>query len=241
MAYTPERHRKLMNAGMGALTFSFDGLEGSHNWLRNNLRSYRRVTEALKLAAHEERLTYDVVSCVNQRNIHELEGIRDKLASLKVKAWRLFTIAPIGRAAENAEMQLDSEQMKYLMDFICMNRDYKGMKVSFSCEGFTGPYESLVRDGFFFCRAGIHIGSILVDGSVSACPNIDRKAAQGSIYERDFIDIWNNEFKIMRDRSWTKTGMCESCNMYKWCGGNGMHLWDLEKKELLQCHYKSLV
>lgn len=241
MTYTAERHRKLMQAGMGSITLSFDGLKENHNWLRNSSRSYQQVVEALKLVTSEKRLSYDVVTCVNQRNIAELSGIRDMLADLKVKAWRIFTIAPIGRAAHNDLMKLKPEQMRYLMDFIHRDREYKGMKVGFSCEGFTGPYEGLVRDGFFFCRAGIHIGSILVDGSVSACPNIDRKAVQGSIYEKDFHTIWKEEFKLMRDRSWTKTGICAECSKYKWCKGSGLHLWDLEKTELQQCHCESLM
>ncbi|MBN1949815.1 MAG: TIGR04133 family radical SAM/SPASM protein [Bacteroidales bacterium] len=240
LAYTPERHRKLMSAGMGSLTFSFDGLKESHNWLRNNQRSYDKLVEALSLVTAEKYLNYDLVTCVNQRNIEELPALRDLLSGLNVKAWRLFTIAPIGRAADNKLMKLKPEQFTYLMDFIAENRNYQGMKVSFSCEGFTGPYEGVVRDGFFFCRAGIHIGSILADGSVSSCPNIDRSIVQGSIYERDFQEIWKNGFDIMRNREWTKTGECKDCDMHKWCHGNGLHLWDLEKKELQFCHYRQL-
>jgi radical SAM enzyme (rSAM/lipoprotein system) len=240
LAYTPERHRQLLSAGMGSLTFSFDGLKDSHNWLRNNKRSFEKLTVAVKLVTAEKHLNYDLVTCVNQKNIEELPAIRDLLVSMDVKAWRLFTIAPIGRAADNELMQLRPGQLRKLMDFIAENREYKGMKISFSCEGFTGPYEGIVRDGFFFCRAGIHIGSILADGGVSACPNIDRKGVQGSIYEKDFTEIWENEFELMRNREWTKTGSCENCKMHKWCEGNAMHLWDLERKELQYCHYGQL-
>jgi len=241
MAYSPERHKKLMAAGMGSLTFSLDGLEVNHNWLRNNKRSFEKVKAAIRLVASEKRFSWDVVTCVNQRNIKELESIRDLLADLQVPSWRLFTIAPIGRAAKQEEMQLKPAELSRLMEFIQANRHYRGMKVNFSCEGFTGPYEAVVRDGFFFCRAGIHIGSILVDGSVSACPNIDRHAVQGSIYRKDFIDIWDEGFLMMRDRAWTRIGVCSTCDKYKWCNGNGLHLWNLDKMELQHCHYRTLL
>jgi radical SAM protein with 4Fe4S-binding SPASM domain len=80
----------------------------------------------------------------------------------------------------------------------------------------------------------------LADGSVSACPNIDRSFVQGSIYENDFHEMWESEFRLMRDRSWTRTGICASCDKYKWCHGNAMHLWDIQKKELQFCHYHIL-
>ncbi len=41
--YTAERHDSLMRAGMGALTLSIDGQEKSHNWLRNNNKSFEKT------------------------------------------------------------------------------------------------------------------------------------------------------------------------------------------------------
>jgi hypothetical protein len=40
----------------------------------------------------------------------------------------------------------------------------------------------------------------------------------------------------MRDRSWTRTGICQECQSYKWCEGNGLHLRDEKTKALLMCH-----
>lgn len=114
------------------------------------------------------------------------------------------------------------------------------MDIKFSCEAYVGPYENEVRDGFFFCRAGINIASVLIDGSVSACPNIHPDFIQGNIYKADFTDIWDKEFGVMRNRSWTKIGECANCDSYKHCMGNGLHLWDPQKNQLLQCHYNLL-
>ncbi len=238
--YSKERHYSLLNAGMGALTISLDGLKETHNWLRNSTNSFEKVLSAIELAAISNRLNFDVVTCVNQKNIEELGQIKDLMISKKVKAWRLFTIIPIGRAVENNDLQLTDEQFLGLMNFITENRRTKEIDIKFSCEGYVGRFESLVRDSYFFCRAGINIASVLIDGAISACPNIDRSFSQGNIYNDNFYEIWQNKFQPFRNREWTKTGQCKSCKDYKDCQGNGFHNWHGEKKNVLVCHNEKI-
>jgi radical SAM enzyme (rSAM/lipoprotein system) len=234
--YSRERHLSLLSAGMGALTISLDGLEDSHNWLRNTSSGYNRVLDAIELAASSKRLNSDVVTCVNRRNFVELNQIQELLISRKVKAWRLFTIVPIGRAKDNPELFLTDEQFAGLMDFIAVSRKEKKIDIKFSCEGFVGIYETRIRDGNFFCRAGINIGSILIDGSISACPNIDRSFIQGNIYRDNFYEAWQTKYFPFRDRSWTKAGQCTTCKEYRDCQGNGFHNWHSDMKNVLVCH-----
>lgn len=238
--YDKQRHISLLNAGMGALTISLDGLKESHNWLRNNPNSFDKVSNAIELAASSSRLNFDVVTCVNQKNFNELEQIRAFLISKNVKAWRLFTIIPIGRAAQNSDLSLSDSQFHELMEFISAHRKHNEIDIKFSCEGYVGKYERLVRDARFFCRAGINIGSILIDGSISACPNIDRSFAQGNIYSDNFYDVWQNKFQPFRNKEWTKTGQCESCKEYKDCQGNGFHNWHGSKTNVLVCHNEKI-
>jgi radical SAM enzyme (rSAM/lipoprotein system) len=234
--YDKQNHISLLNAGLGALTFSLDGLEESHNWLRNNNSSFSRVDNAISLAVSSLRLNFDIVTCVNKRNFPELSQIHDYLVQKGVKAWRLFTIVPIGRAKSNPELFLSGYQFKELMDLISDLRKTSSIDVKFSCEGFVGRYESKIRDSYFFCRAGINIGSVLIDGSISACPNIDRSFSQGNIYRDNFYHIWQTKYKSFRDRSWTKTGKCAGCADYKDCQGNGLHYWHGDKMNVLVCH-----
>jgi radical SAM enzyme (rSAM/lipoprotein system) len=238
--YDKEKHISLLNSGLGALTISLDGTEKAHNWLRNSNKSFSRVDTAISLAVSSSRLNFDVVTCVNQRNFSELPQVYDYLLHKGVKEWRLFTIIQIGRAKENPELFLTDIQFKELMDFISELRKHKSMHVKFSCEGYVGKYETKVRDSYFFCRAGINIGSILIDGSISACPNIDRTFVQGNIYHDDFYTIWQTKFELFRNRSWTKTGKCANCSEYKDCQGNGFHLWHGDKMNVLICHNEKI-
>ena len=238
--YTAAKHNALLNAGLGALTVSLDGLEESHNWLRNSKLGFSKTDKAIDLAVSSARLNFDVVTCVNQRNFNELDVVYNYLKTKQVKAWRLFTIIPIGRAKNNPELLLDNNQFKGLLDFIVEKRKLNEMDVKFSCEGYVGDYEAKVRDGVFFCRAGINIGSILIDGTISACPNIDRSFSQGNIYSDNFYEVWQTKYQAFRNRNWTKKGQCENCGEYKNCQGSGMHLWHGNKENVLECHYNKI-
>ena len=183
--YSQQLHSRLMSAGLGALTISLDGLEEEHDWMRGLKGCYSRTLNAITIAAKEYWLNFDVVTCVNQRNLPQLQQIHDLLASLGVRRWRLFTIIPIGRAKDSPELHLSNNQFVQLMEFIKEKRQHKeaAMQVSFGCEGYLGKYEREVRQNPYMCHAGINIASVLIDGTICGCPNIDRQVfAQGNIY-----------------------------------------------------------
>ena len=234
-----KRINSLINAGLRSITVSLDGLETSHNWIRNK-ECFGDVIKSISLLVEQNELVFDIVTCINQKNCVELNEIKELLISMGVKRWRLFTISPIGRAKNNPELAITTNQLIDLMEFIKKTRQEKQIETNYECEGFVGKYEMAVRDGYYFCRAGINIASVLLDGSISACPNIDSRFSQGNIYKNNFLDIWNNQFKIMRQRDWMKTGICEHCDVFKWCNGNGMHLRDFVSKNVLCCQYNML-
>ncbi|MDR2922842.1 MAG: SPASM domain-containing protein [Treponema sp.] len=120
----------------------------------------------------------------------------------------------------------------------CVNQGR--IRVYFSCEAYTGGYEGKVRDGYFFCHAGVNIGSILYDGSISACPNINRHFIQGNIYRDNFQDVWNNRFEVMRNRGWTKTGVCKKCRDYRNCKGGAMHMWNEKQDGIMRCIHNDI-
>lgn len=242
-AYDEAMHNRLLAAGLNTITVSLDGLEATHNKFRGNPHSYERVIRALKLiVSASNRLNYDVVTCVHKGNINELSEMREILINLGVKAWRFFMIAPIGRASEDAALQLDHDETIRLMNFIEATRRDGRIDAKFSCEAYVGDYETRVRDSFFFCRAGVNVASVLIDGSISACPNINRAFVQGNIYKDNFLDVWENRFQVMRNRSWCKTkGLCADCKAFKDCQGGAMHLWNEKQDTILECAYRRML
>ena len=226
---------RLLEAGLETIAISLDGFADAHDWLRGALGSFARAERAIKTLVGK-RLTWDVITCVNQRTIDTLPAFKQYLIDLGVKKWRLFTIIPMGRAAGQEELQLSGRRFRELMDFIVSVRQEGRIRLSYSCEGFLGDYEWEVRDHPFFCQAGVNVASILADGSISGCLSIRSQYHQGNIYQDRFTDVWAHRFTVYRDRSWMRTGPCGSCDMWTYCQGNGMHLRD-DDGRLLLCNY----
>ena len=235
LALTEKRFKELMASGLRSMAISFDGMKDNHNWMRQHPLAFDGATRAIKLAAAMPSLVWDVVTCVNQRTILQLDEMREYLWSIGVRHWRLITIAPMGRAADNPELLLTSQQMRYLLDYI-RDRRKEGLHVSYSCEGFMPDYEGEVRDYLFHCAAGVSVASILIDGSISACTSVRGKYYQGNIYQDDFWDVWENRFEPYRNRDWMrKLEPCNTCKLFRYCEGSGMHL-RREDGSLMLCH-----
>lgn len=235
LAMTAERYRELRKNGLLTMTVSLDGLKDDHVWLRQHPLAFEGACRAIRLCVADKAMTWDVVTCVNQRTIDHLPEIRDFLWDMGVRDWRIFGIDPMGRAASNPELLLTDEQFRRLLDFIVAERE-AGRHVSYSCEGYLGTYEGRVRDHLYQCSAGISTASILIDGSISACTSIRGKYYQGNIYKDSFWQVWENEFKPYRDRTWMKRSEpCKDCKAFSFCEGNGMHL-RREDGSLMLCH-----
>ena len=230
--------QQLINAGLKTIAISLDGFEAEHNWMRGNDNSFRRAVNAIK-ALTKSSITWDVITCVNARNFSSLSKFKDFLLGLGVTHWRLFTVFPMGRAANNTELQLTSEQFRLLMKFIREERGKGDIRVSYSCEGYLGDYELRVRDYPFFCGAGINTASVRYDGAISGCLSIRSRFDQGNIYNDNFMDVWNNRFGVFRNREWMKQGTCSNCKVWNFCRGGAMHLREAEG-EMLACSYHKL-
>ena len=236
---TPQKALELLKAGMRAATISLDGLEEEHDWMRGVPGSFARADVAIRYLSGVSFLGFDVVTCVTQKNIGQLQQMKEYLISAGVKAWRIFTVFPVGRGATDPALQLTPEQYKGLMEFIVACRKEGRIKASYGCEGFLGPYEGKVRDHLFSCQAGLSIASVRIDGAISGCTSIRASYSQGNIYQDDFVDVWEHRFGIFRDHTPFKTGPCADCRWWKKCQGNGMHLRG-ENGELLLCNLSRL-
>ena len=230
-----ERLLSLRRAGLHNITISLDGLEEDHNWMRCHPQSFRRAYEAIKRVVAASDLNFDVVTCVNRCSLSRLDELKQLLVTAGVKRWRLFTVFPAGRAVQYPEFELDDAELERLMEFLKATRKEGLIHASFCCEGFMGGYEGEIRDYFFDCSAGVNVASVLLDGSIGACPSIRADYTQGNIYRDDFWTVWQERFKPYRDRSWMRRGVCADCSMWRHCEGNGMHLRDGEGN-LLHCH-----
>lgn len=239
MLLDEKRFASMLDAGLRSITVSVDGFGQYHNWVRGNEHSFERAMAAARMIEGEPSVNSDVVTCVSGRNIDTMPAFKEYLIEQGIRNWRLFTIFPVGRAAEDPSLAVTDEQFVWLLDFIEKTRKEGLINVSYACEGFLGGYEARVRDSFYSCSAGVSVASIRVDGAISGCTSIRAKFDQGNIYRDDFMEVWNRGFTKFRDREWARKDACATCKVFEWCGGGGMHLRG-DNEELLLCHYNRL-
>ena len=229
----------LAEAGIDSMAVDLDGTAADHNWLRNNPHSFDRAMQAINLMKQVDDLEWDVITCVNSRNINHLDEIKHILVDACVKYWRCFTIVPMGRAAGLDELQISDTQFRDLLNFIVATRMEGKIDLTYACEGYLGAYEGMVRDYFYSCDAGLTVASVRHDGAISGCLSIRSDYNQGNIYRDSFWEVWNNRFEKYRNREWMKRGVCAECEMFRYCQGNGFHLRD-SNGDLMLCHYNRL-
>ena len=238
-AWNPDTVAAARKASMRTVTISLDGMAGAHDWLRGREGSFERAVKALRLLLAADWIQkVDVVTCVHHKNLTQLDDLRALLIELGLEAWRLFTISPIGRAADDPDLSLSRDEFRQMMAWIQTQRNNEGISVRYSESGFLGACDTTVRNHPFFCRAGINVAGIMVDGSILACPNINRQFSQGNINSDDFCEVWEKGYRPFRDRRWMKTGECVDCSEWDLCQGNSFHLRDPETNRTLLCYHK---
>jgi len=238
--WKPDSVASARKAGMRTVTVSLDGLAETHDWLRARKGSFERAVDTLRmLLAANWIQKVDVVTCVHRRNLTQLDDVRALLMKLGLKAWRLFTISPIGRAADEPDLLLSRDEFRQLMAWIHAQRGNGSIAIRYSESGYLGACDTLVRNHPFFCRAGINVAGIMVDGSILACPNINRRFSQGNIHRDDFCEVWETGYKLFRDRRWMRTGACVDCSEWDLCQGNSFHLRDPATNRTLLCYHKA--
>ena len=229
--------------GMETVAVSLDGLEETHDWLRGQ-GTFSKAIEAVEIFTKSgDFSTVQITSCITPRSLDELEALHRLCVDLHVDEWRVLTIAPMGRASHHPELFLDGGQLRKLMSFLqeCRKKGPSKPKVFYAEEGFLGvEFEGEVRDLLYRCFAGVNIGGILYNGDIAACPNLPRHLAQGNVRKERFSDVWENKYRIFRDRRWSKTGTCRKCEWWGLCRGNSLHLWDWGKMAPRMCHYRML-
>lgn len=235
---TPEVAKKLHKTGMKTISISVDGLKESHDWFRQIPGSYERTMQGIRNLLDEGGFQHvQITSVIHHQNIQELEKMYDVFSETGVRSWRVINIEPIGRAKEQPELLLTREEYIRLFDFIREYRRKGRMEVSYGCSHYLGPeLEREVRKWYFLCNAGVYTASIMYNGNIGACLDIERRPelVQGNIRNDRLKDVWEQEFRIFRE-DYRKTGKCKTCKDYKYCAGDAFHTWNFDTMEPNLC------
>ena len=224
--------KKIVKSKMSTISISIDGLKETHEAFRKVPGAWDKIIKGIKLMLNEPSIEcVQITTVANKKNINELEELYNIVLDLGVKYWRVVNCDPIGRAKDNDEILLDPKGYRKLFKFIYEKRKENKIVVDYGCSHYLGlNMEKEIRDQHFFCMTGLYVGSILSNGDIFVCPNVERREEliQGNINTDSFVEVWENKFKEFRHERRTSCDDCLACSHFKYCGGDSFHTWNFD-------------
>lgn len=227
--------QKMAETKMSTVSVSIDGLKELHESFRKVPGSFEKIIKGLKLMLECPTIKIvQVTTCVNPKNIDQLPEILKLLKSIGIKYWRLVEIDPIGRAKNRDDLFLDAEGFKRMFNYMFKTRvENPDMCIQYACGHYFGPRINQALTGSpYICYTGYMVASILSNGDIFGCPDIERlpELIEGNIRKDSFVDVWEHGFKRYRRINRTSNKKCKACPDWKVCLGDAFHTWDFKKR-----------
>ena len=226
---------QMKEGGMKTITISLDGLRETHDSLRHLPGSYDHIIEALKKLKAASFLDHlQVTFTANKRNVYEFEELYGILNNIGLDSIRVSFMDPIGRALDNLDLLLNREEILYITGFANkVNAKKKNTRIVWGCPHYLGK---LLDRRVFKCFTGQTAASILANGDIYVCPNVERRKefVQGNILTDSFSEVWKNKFEYFRNRPLPEK--CKGCKYESRCKGDSLHTMDFEKNEPKFCY-----
>ena len=242
---TEEVAKKLLECRMMSVSYSIDGNKESHDILRGKQGAYVSCVNGIKNGQkiYGKEVVTMITTVFHKKNIEQLEQIYQEVKNLNVDMWRPINIEPIGRANEHKDLFLDNKDYIKLFDFIKQKQKEKSdPEVLYGCSHYLPTkYEKEIRESCFLCGSGIFVASVLCNGDIYSCLDIERRPelVQGNVKTDDFSDVWKNRFKQFRkDRS--DCDFCKGCSEKEFCFGDSAHTYNYDEKRPNLCLFKKL-
>ncbi len=202
---------------------SFDGIETTHNYIRQNKESHRRALNAMRLMREQEVL-FCAITQVSNLNLGELDQIRQTLIDAGCPAWRIQMTTCTGRMSR--DLVLDLDNYPALIDK-CLEYKKENSVIDIDVGeniGYYGCKGTELRDGHLYlgCYAGTRILGIESDGTVKGCLSMPEDFVEGNIRDSSLTAIWNNPEGFKYNRQFTRntaTGECHACKYLPLCRG----------------------
>ncbi len=233
--------QKMVDTNMKTVSVSIDGLKETHESFRKVPGSYEKILKGLRLMLDAPSiLDVQVTTCVNKKNIDELPEILKVVKDLGIKNWRIIEVDPIGRAKGNTDLLLDEEGYQRTFDFLFKTRrENPDMRIMYACGHYLGnDRNQRLTGGVYRCFTGYEAASILSNGDIFGCPDIERRPEliEGNIRKDKFSDVWENGFKRYRTLDRTSNEKCKACSEWDFCLGDAFHTWDFENNKPNFCY-----
>ncbi len=232
--------KKIVDTKMYSISVSIDGMKELHESFRKVPGSFEKIIHGLKLMKECPSIgVLQVTTCVNKKNIDQLEDIYQLLKELGIKYWRIMEVDPIGRAKNNDDLLLDADGENKMFEFMKEKQlTQNEIRIDYGCAHYLGwNRDWLIRGKPFICGAGTMVGSVLSNGDIFVCPDVPRRPEliQGNVRKDSFVEVWEKKFKPYRKVSRTTNSTCKKCPDWKICMGGAFHTWDFDENRQLFC------
>lgn len=235
---TPEVAQRLAEVGMGTISVSIDGLRDTHDELRGLRGGYDRAMAGIQNLIDVGTFhAIQVTTVVNHGNIDQLDELFAIMDGLDIDSWRVINLEPIGRALLRPDLMLTPDDYRRLFDFIRAKR-VQGYPLEYGCSHYLGlDYEAEVREWYWLCNAGVYTASIMANGDIGACLDIERRpeTIQGNIRHDRLRDVWEGRFELFRRDLSDSNETCRACEHARFCRGDAHHSWDYDANHPMVC------
>lgn len=189
--FDDRRLGQAIDAGIGSIGVSIDGLEGTHDALRGVTGSWRRAVAASeRIAASPIRLATNTQ--LNVLSAPELAGVARLMEEIGSSAWQLHLTVAMGRAADRPALLLQPDDLLEIFPLLVWVRerilDPAGIAfVMANNIGYFSPFEAALRYGgdagvhWSGCSAGAQVIGIEADGKIKGCPSLATETFTGGV------------------------------------------------------------
>ena len=222
--------KKFKESGVDHVSVSVDGLEDTHDYIRNKPGSFKKCVEAIKLLRNAGVRTY-LSPTFSKYNLHQIYGLMNLAQSLD-SDFSCKVMIPMGEATELREKCLSPEEQGQFYEALrARKKDPENrLDIVTTCDPYSifmddkgdlPPDENRIRGG---CTGGITLLCVGADGTVTPCSRL--QIPIGNIREKTIEDLWYNSevLDTLRDRDNLK-GKCKGCKYVNWCGGCRAMTW----------------
>lgn len=202
---------RLKQVGVSCLGISLDGLEATHDRIRNRKGSFAAIRRSIGIAVRAG-LPLNVITTVNALNLPELPALADLLSSWGVDAWRPQPLFPSGRATSHADLMIGRREILELGQFIRNQRHrQQELKVIYADGMQFADEDRPPERPWTGCSAGISTCGITSDGKVKGCLSLPDEIVEGNLRERRLWEIWFDPDAFGYTRGFSEDQLGENC------------------------------
>lgn len=226
---TAEKAAKFKESGVNHVSVSVDGLEETHDDIRNKPGSFQKCMEAIKILRNAGVKTY-LSPTFSKHNLHQFQDLLN-LAEELDSDFSCKVMIPMGQASELKQYCLSPDEQGEFYESLLARKNTtdNGMDITTTCNPYSifleddkpEPDKEKIRGG---CTGGITLLCVGADGTVTPCSRL--QVSLGNVRKDSLEDIWYNSevLDALRDRDNLK-GKCGDCEYRNWCGGCRAMAW----------------